>query len=237
MLKFRNYNIANDFLVKIPKNHPYNKPTLNSIKVTLSNNSVAQNPKLLIPLINLNLSLLGQYPQIIDAKKSVASFKLRKDSPVGLKTTLRGPRFESFLNLLNYYYLPRVASNKTFKFASRPSAVPAWSLATQHTKSSYPGFGAGSRIINKVGYNTLSFGFNSTVVLSYLTPLDESLFMHLTSTSASQELLSNKTGGYIQMTHHYNPPASFNTSREATPTSRDIPHKFFISLLYIPIAL
>ena len=240
MLKHRNYNIVNDFLVKIPKNHPYNKPSLNSVKVSLSNNNVVQNSKLLIPLINLNLSFLGQYPQIIKAKKSVASFKLRKDSPVGLITTLRGKNAESFFNLLNSFFLPSVASNKSFKFV-RPldpftsKGTPLFFPTGKNTPGGFRGAGgarrAGDGLKNQKDSNTLSFGFNSTVVLSYLTPLDESLFMHLTSTSASQELLSSKTGGYIQMTNHYNLPTFYNTK-----TILNFSHKFFFSLFYVPLA-
>jgi len=241
MLKHRNYNIVNDFLVKIPKNHPYNKPSLNSIKVSISNNNVVQNSKLLIPLINLNLSFLGQYPKIIKAKKSVASFKVRKDSPVGLITTLRGKNAESFFNLLNSFFLPSVASNKSFQIERAPirghpvtsNGTPLFGADGRKDPiwGSRGARGAGGGHKNQKGSNTLSFGFNSTVVLSYLTPLDESLLMHLTSTSASQELLSSKTGGYIQMTHHYNLPTFYN-SKPILAFS----HKFFFSLFYVPLA-
>jgi large subunit ribosomal protein L5 len=105
-----NYNFINELTIKFPNNHPYNQSKLDSIKLNISNNKIATNPKLLIPIINTSISITGQYPTIITAKKSVASFKLRVDSPIGVQTTLRKHNALHFLTLLNYYYLPRVSS-------------------------------------------------------------------------------------------------------------------------------
>jgi large subunit ribosomal protein L5 len=110
-----NYNKINDYIVKIPKNNPYNVPKIESIKVILSNNNLVDHPKLIIPLINTSQSITGQRPSIIKAKKSVASFKLRKASPVGLITTVRGEKLENYLKVLNSYILPRIATTKTYK--------------------------------------------------------------------------------------------------------------------------
>ncbi len=56
--------------------------------------------------------ITGQYPSIRKAKKSEASFKLRKGLPIGLKVTLRKDRMWNFLDKLISVALPRV---KDFK--------------------------------------------------------------------------------------------------------------------------
>ena len=52
--------------------------------------------------------ITGQKPVITRARKSVASFKLRKGMPIGLKVTLRGVRMYEFLDRLIQVTLPRV---------------------------------------------------------------------------------------------------------------------------------
>ena len=49
----------------------------------------------------------GQKPHIINAKKSIAGFKLREGMPTGLRVTLRGKRMYDFLARLIYVTLPR----------------------------------------------------------------------------------------------------------------------------------
>lgn len=58
--------------------------------------------------ISQNLALMtGQKPLPVQAKKSIASFKLRKGVVVGLKVTLRGKRMYEFLEKLIWLVLPR----------------------------------------------------------------------------------------------------------------------------------
>lgn len=63
---------------------------------------------------NLEKSLLalsqitGQKPRITKAKKSIASFKLRKGDEVGLMVTLRGKRMYDFLEKIISIVLPRL---------------------------------------------------------------------------------------------------------------------------------
>jgi large subunit ribosomal protein L5 len=207
-----NYNIINDYIVKIPKNHPYNKPLLKDVKVIISNNNVAQNSKLLIPLINTSLSVTGQYPLIISAKKSVASFKLRKDSPVGLITTLRGSKLENYLKLLNSYVLPRVVAAESSKGVAE---VKFSKLAQTASNNS-----------------TLTFGINSVGVFSYITPLEESLqainnVAGFTNSGGSV----GQTGGYTQVSHSYTLPKQYKNKNML----KNI-HKFYFSSLYFPMS-
>ncbi len=50
----------------------------------------------------------GQKPIIIQARKSVATFKLREGMPVGVKVTLRRDRMYEFIDRLTNIALPRV---------------------------------------------------------------------------------------------------------------------------------
>jgi large subunit ribosomal protein L5 len=53
-------------------------------------------------------AITGQHPVITRAKRSIATFKLRKDMSIGCKVTLRGQRMFEFLDRLITVALPRV---------------------------------------------------------------------------------------------------------------------------------
>lgn len=139
-----NYNIINDYTIKFPYNHPYNKPNLDNIKFIVSNNNLITNPKYIIPLINTSVSITGQYPNLIKAKKSVASFKLRKNNPVGIITTLRNKKAFNFLDILKFYIIPRL--------------IPYLLI-----NKNFP--------IKTGNNNSLFIGFNNITLFTYLTPL------------------------------------------------------------------
>ena len=52
--------------------------------------------------------IAGQKPQVTQAKKSIANFKVREGMNVGAKVTLRGARMEEFMDKLVNVALPRV---------------------------------------------------------------------------------------------------------------------------------
>jgi len=52
-------------------------------------------------------AITGQKPVVTKAKKSIASFKLREERPIGIKVTLRGERMWSLLTRLIHIALPR----------------------------------------------------------------------------------------------------------------------------------
>jgi large subunit ribosomal protein L5 len=67
-----------------------------------------EDPKSL-EIVAQDLALItGQKPVITRARKSVAQFKLRKGTPIGLKVTLRKKRAYDFLERLIDFALPRV---------------------------------------------------------------------------------------------------------------------------------
>lgn len=62
--------------------------------------------------------ITGQKPIFIKAKKSIASFKVRKGMTIGAKVTLRGRKMEEFFEKLINVALPRI---RDFKGLSRKS--------------------------------------------------------------------------------------------------------------------
>lgn len=64
--------------------------------------------KTLPELVKAISLITGQKPATCVAKKSIAGFKLRMGTVVGLKTTLRGKRMKEFLDKLVNVVLPRV---------------------------------------------------------------------------------------------------------------------------------
>ncbi len=63
----------------------------------------------ILPAVEEELSsITGQKAQRREAKKSIAGFKLRAGTIVGLKTTLRGQKMQQFLKKLINTALPRI---------------------------------------------------------------------------------------------------------------------------------
>lgn len=63
----------------------------------------------LLPAVNEELSMItGQKAMERSAKKSIAGFKLREGTIVGLKTTLRRKKMEEFLKKTIHTALPRI---------------------------------------------------------------------------------------------------------------------------------
>lgn len=62
--------------------------------------------------------LSGQKPVLIQAKKSIASFKLREGNIIGAKVTLRGKKMYDFLDKVVHIVLPRTRDFKGIKLSS-----------------------------------------------------------------------------------------------------------------------
>lgn len=83
-------------------------PKITKVVVNLGVGNVARNKETLEALISDLARITGQDPQIRQAKKSVASFGIRKGMPVGIRVTLRGERMYAFLDRLFSIVLPRL---------------------------------------------------------------------------------------------------------------------------------
>lgn len=83
--------------------------------------------KVLPELIQAVGLITGQKPATATAKKSIAGFKLRLGTVVGLKVTLRGHRMRDFLDKLVHVVFPRV---KDFRGIDQKSVDRAGNLST-----------------------------------------------------------------------------------------------------------
>ncbi|MBF0359655.1 MAG: 50S ribosomal protein L5 [Oligoflexia bacterium] len=83
-------------------------PKLEKIVVNCVNRECVQNGKVVENIINDLALISGQKPVTARAKKSIASFKLRKGQAIGAHVTLRGYKMYEFLDRLITLSLPRV---------------------------------------------------------------------------------------------------------------------------------
>jgi large subunit ribosomal protein L5 len=83
-------------------------PRLEKIVLNVSVKEATQNVKVLETAAEELTIIAGQKSQIRRARKSIANFKLRENTPIGARVTLRGRRMWEFLDRLIHISLPRV---------------------------------------------------------------------------------------------------------------------------------
>lgn len=83
-------------------------PKLEKVVVNMGVGEATQNPKALDGAVQDLATITGQKPIITRAKKSIAAFKLRENTAIGCKVTLRGERMYEFVDKLFNVALPRV---------------------------------------------------------------------------------------------------------------------------------
>jgi len=90
------------------------------LKITLNMGvSEAVNDKKVLDAAAKDLATIsGQKPLITKAKKSIATFKIRKDWPIGCKVTLRGKNMYDFLERLICVAIPRIRDFRGFGIKS-----------------------------------------------------------------------------------------------------------------------
>ena len=83
-------------------------PRLVKIVVNCAVKEAVGNPKVVDSAFSEMMSITGQRPVVTRAKKAIATFKLRKGLPLGVRVTLRRARMWEFLDRLVNVALPRV---------------------------------------------------------------------------------------------------------------------------------
>lgn len=97
---------ANSNIMELPK--------IVSIVVSMGIAEAAKDKNAMQDHINELTLLTGQKPIVTLAKKSIANFKLREGTPVGLKVTLRGKRMYDFLERFCNIVCPRIRDFRGF---------------------------------------------------------------------------------------------------------------------------
>ncbi len=94
-------------------------PRIEKITLNMGVGEATSDKKILDNAVGDLTKIAGQKPVLTKARKSIATFKIRKDYPVGCMVTLRGKRMYEFLDRLISISIPRVRdfrgiSNRAF---------------------------------------------------------------------------------------------------------------------------
>lgn len=83
-------------------------PRLTKVCVNKGVGEAAENQKVLDGAIEELRKITGQHPSVARARKSIASFNIRKGMPIGVRVTLRDARMYEFVDRLVTLALPGV---------------------------------------------------------------------------------------------------------------------------------
>jgi large subunit ribosomal protein L5 len=83
-------------------------PRIRKITLNMGVGETVQDKKILENALGDMTKIAGQKPVVTKARKSIATYKLRKDYPVGCMVTLRGRRMYEFLDRLVSIAMPRI---------------------------------------------------------------------------------------------------------------------------------
>ena len=83
-------------------------PRIEKITLNMGVGETVQDKKILDNAVSDLTKIAGQKPVVTKAKKSIATFKVRKGYPVGCMVTLRGKRMYEFLDRLVSVAIPRI---------------------------------------------------------------------------------------------------------------------------------
>lgn len=83
-------------------------PKITKITLNMGVGEAAADKKVMTHAVEDMTKIAGQKPQVRNARKSVAGFKIREGWPIGCKTTLRNERMYEFLDRLISIAIPRI---------------------------------------------------------------------------------------------------------------------------------
>ena len=83
-------------------------PGIVKVVVNTGVGEAARDGKIIDGAVKDLTAITGQKPQVTNARKSIAQFKLREGQPIGAHVTLRGDRAWEFLDRLVTLALPRI---------------------------------------------------------------------------------------------------------------------------------
>jgi large subunit ribosomal protein L5 len=87
-------------------------PRVEKITLNMGLGEATQNAKIIDQAVEQLTAIAGQKPMVTKARKSIATFKLRVNAPIGVMVTLRRERMWEFLDRLITFALPRVRDFK-----------------------------------------------------------------------------------------------------------------------------
>ncbi|MEJ7729432.1 MAG: 50S ribosomal protein L5 [Polyangiaceae bacterium] len=87
-------------------------PRLSKVVVNMGLGAAVANPKLIDSAVEDMRTITGMKPVVTRARKSIATFKLRENLPIGVMVTLRKEQMWEFVDRLISFSLPRVRDFK-----------------------------------------------------------------------------------------------------------------------------
>ncbi len=94
--------------------NPMQVPGLSKIVINMGIGKAVENKTRIDHALRELAVIAGQRPSIRLARKSIATFKLREDNPVGVAVTLRGARMWEFADRLITIAIPRIRDFRGF---------------------------------------------------------------------------------------------------------------------------
>jgi large subunit ribosomal protein L5 len=93
---------------KLEIKNPMQVPAIEKVVISVGTGFAMKDNKLIQNIQDTISVIAGQRATVVEARKSVAGFKVREGMPVGVKVTLRGAKMYEFLDRLLSIALPRV---------------------------------------------------------------------------------------------------------------------------------
>ncbi len=106
--QFYRENVVPDLMKKFGYKSQMQVPRIEKITLNMGVGEAVQDKKIMEHAVGDLTKIAGQKPVVTKAKKSIATFKLREDYPVGCMVTLRGTRMYEFLDRLVTIAIPRI---------------------------------------------------------------------------------------------------------------------------------
>jgi len=106
--EFYKQSVINQLMEKFNYSNIMEVPRLDKITLNMGLGEAVADKKIIEKAVGDMAKITGQKPIVTKARKSVASFKIRDDYPIGCKVTLRRERMYEFFDRLITVSLPRV---------------------------------------------------------------------------------------------------------------------------------
>ncbi len=101
-------NIVNQLIEQFKYQSVMEVPRITKITLNIGLGEATTDKKIIEHALSDMKKICGQQPVITKAKKSIASFKVRQDYPIGCMVTLRRIRMYEFLDRLITVAIPRI---------------------------------------------------------------------------------------------------------------------------------
>lgn len=112
--KNRQVEVSKSLFEKYSYVNKHQIPSIKKIVLNMGVGKAVADSKVITNAVGDLTLISGQKPIVIEAKKSIASYKLREGMKIGCKVTLRRDRMYDFLERLVYVALPRVKEFRGF---------------------------------------------------------------------------------------------------------------------------